>query len=65
MTLLGIWKYLGIVTILIPNFPLLKEWAYTGFFLSLSGAQFSHIALGHKINDLLPPLLLITLTSVS
>src|SRR3989344_6171294 len=46
LTILGIWKILGVVALLIPKFPLLKEWAYAGFFFAMSGAVFSHIALG-------------------
>jgi uncharacterized membrane protein YphA (DoxX/SURF4 family) len=33
LTILGIWKLLGVVALLVPKFPLLKEWAYAGFFL--------------------------------
>jgi hypothetical protein len=32
LTILGVWKILGVVAVLIPKFPLLKEWAYAGFF---------------------------------
>ena len=46
LTILGVWKILGVVAVLIPKFPLLKEWAYAGFFFAMSGAIFSHIALG-------------------
>lgn len=65
LTLLGIWKILGVIAVLIPKFPLLKEWAYAGFFFSMSGAIFSHIAVGNPISDILPPLLLLVLTIVS
>lgn len=65
LTLLGIWKMLGLVAILIPKFPLLKEWAYAGFFFAMSGAIFSHIASGNSVTDTLPPLLLLVLTVVS
>ncbi len=65
LTLLGIWKILGAVAILIPKFPLVKEWAYAGFFFTLSGAIFSHIASGNSVNELFPSLLLLTLTLVS
>ena len=44
LTILGVWKILGVVAVLIPKFPLLKEWAYAGFFFVMSGAIFSHIA---------------------
>ena len=30
LTIIGVWKILGVVAILVPKFPLLKEWAYTG-----------------------------------
>ncbi len=46
LTLLGIWKILGVIALLVPKFPLLKEWAYAGFFFAISGAIFSHIAVG-------------------
>ena len=65
LTILGIWKILGAVTVLIPKFPLLKEWAYAGFFFAMSGAAFSHIAVGNSVRELWPSLLLLVLTLVS
>ena len=65
LTLLGIWKILGVVAVLIPKFPLLKEWAYAGFFFIMSGAIFSHIAVGDPVNEIFPSLLLMVLTVVS
>ena len=65
LTILGIWKMLGAVTVLIPKFPLLKEWAYAGFFFAMSGAVFSHIASGNSMNEIAPPLGLLVLTVVS
>ena len=65
LTILGVWKILGVVALLIPNFPLLKEWAYAGFFFAMSGAIFSHIAIGNSVKDIFPPLLLLILTVVS
>jgi len=65
LTILGTWKILGVVALLIPKFPLLKEWAYAGFFFITSGAIFSHIAAGDKIVELVPGLLLLVLTIVS
>ena len=64
LTLLGVWKILGVVTVLMPKFPLLKEWAYAGFFFIMSGAIFSHIASG-AVNGIFPALLLLVLTMVS
>ena len=65
LTILGIWKILGVVALLIPRFPLLKEWAYAGFFFAMSGAIFSHIAVGDSVKELIPSLLLLILTVVS
>lgn len=44
ISLIGIWKMLGIIAILIPGFKLLKEWAYAGLFFTMTGAVISHIA---------------------
>ncbi len=44
--ILGVWKILGVIAILIPKFPLLKEWAYAGFFFAMTGALVSHLAVG-------------------
>jgi hypothetical protein len=65
LTLLGTWKILGAVVVLIPKFPLVKEWAYAGFFFAMSGAIFSHIAVGNAVSEILPSLLLLVLTVVS
>lgn len=65
MTLLGVWKILGVIAILIPKFPLLKEWAYAGFFFTMSGALFSHIISGDDAITLFGPALLLILTVLS
>jgi hypothetical protein len=65
LTLLAVWKILGVMALLIPKYPLLKEWAYAGFFFVMSGAIFSHVAIGDGINEILPSLLLLVLTVVS
>jgi hypothetical protein len=46
LTLLAVWKLLGVIAILVPRFPRLKEWAYAGFFFDLTGAAVSGIARG-------------------
>jgi hypothetical protein len=65
LTLIGIWKFLGVIAILIPKFTLVKEWAYAGFFFAMTGAIFSHIALGDTIGEIAPALLLLVLTVIS
>jgi hypothetical protein len=65
LTILGVWKVLGIAALLAPKFPLLKEWAYAGFFFIMSGAIFSHLAVHDPLNEIIPSLLLLILTVVS
>ena len=65
LTILGAWKILGTAAVLIPKFPLLKEWAYAGFFFIMSGAIFSHIAKSDPMNEIFPSLLLLILTVIS
>ncbi|MEP6746703.1 MAG: DoxX family protein [Bacteroidota bacterium] len=47
--IIGVWKILGVITILIPRFTLVKEWAYAGFFFVMTGAFVSHLASGDYI----------------
>lgn len=65
LTILGVWKMLGVIAVLVPKFPLIKEWAYAGFFFTMTGAIFSHISVGDPITAILPALLLLILTVVS
>ena len=65
LTLLGIWKILGVIALLVPKFALLKEWAYAGFFFIMSGAIFSHLSINDSVNEILPSLLLLILTIIS
>ena len=44
--IIGVWKVLGVIAILVPRFKLLKEWAYAGFFFVMTGALVSHLAVG-------------------
>ena len=44
--ILGTWKVLGVIAIVAPRFPRLKEWAYAGILFDLTGAAFSHAASG-------------------
>jgi len=46
VTILGVWKVLGGVALLVPRFPRLKEWAYAGIFFDMTGAALSHLACG-------------------
>ena len=65
LTILGVWKILGVVAVLIPKFPILKEWAYAGFFIAMSGAIISHLIAGSEAREIFGPSLLLVLTLVS
>ncbi|PKD20841.1 DoxX-like family protein [Salegentibacter salinarum] len=63
--ILGVWKILGTIVILIPKAPLVKEWAYAGFFFVMTGAAISHLMVRDEIITLFGPLLLLVLTIIS
>ena len=65
LTIIGVWKILGVVAVLAPKFPLLKEWAYAGFFIAMSGAVISHLISGDEAKEIFGPTLLLILTVVS
>jgi len=46
LVILGVWKLLGAVALVIPRFPRLKEWAYAGVIFDLTGAVASQLASG-------------------
>jgi hypothetical protein len=43
---IGVAKTLGVVAILVPGYPRIKEWAYAGLIFDLVGATYSIIAIG-------------------
>jgi len=68
VTILGVWKVLGAIAILVPRFPRLKEWAYAGIFFDLTGAVASTAAVGDYgayAFHLIAPLILVAITVAS
>lgn len=65
LTIIGVWKILGVIAVLVPKFPLVKEWAYAGFFFLMSGAIFTHLAVADEAVEYFGPTLLLVLTIVS
>ena len=68
VTILGFWKVLGAIAILVPRFPRLKEWAYAGIFFDLTGAAASSAAVGGYgayAFHIVAPLILAVLTVAS
>jgi hypothetical protein len=64
MRILGAWKILGAIAILIPGYRLLKEWAYAGSFFLWTGALISHLVWG-DVDMSFPAIILTILTLVS
>jgi hypothetical protein len=51
LVLLGTWKVLGAVALLVPRRALLKEWAYAGAFFTYTGAIVSHLTTGYDVGE--------------
>ena len=65
MTILGVAKLLGVFALLIPGFPLLKEWAYAGFTFDLLGASASHAFVRDPPMETALPLIILGIAAVS
>ncbi|MFC4778942.1 DoxX family protein [Paenibacillus sp. GCM10023252] len=65
LNILGVWKLLGAIAVLLPRTPLLKEWAYAGFFFHLSGAAAAHALAGDGFTAIAQPLVFLALTIAS
>ncbi|WP_242370635.1 DoxX family protein [Anaeromyxobacter sp. SG26] len=57
LVILGVWKVLGAVALLVPRFPRLKEWAYAGAVFNYTGAVVSHLAVGDGAVALVYPII--------
>jgi uncharacterized membrane protein YphA (DoxX/SURF4 family) len=47
LAILGVWKIPGAITLIVPGFLRLKEWAYAGIVFELSAAAVSQAIVGH------------------
>ncbi len=66
LTILGVWKLFGGITLLAPRVPRLKEWAYAGIFFELTGALVSGIVRGGDPATVIwSPLILVALVVAS
>ena len=65
MTILGTAKLLGVVALLMPRFPLLKEWAYAGFTFDLLGASASHAFVRDPPMETALPLIILGIAAAS
>lgn len=65
LTILGVWRLLGAIALLVPRFPRLKEWAYAGTVIELTGASVSWMTRGGDIGSIIWPLAFAVLALVS
>jgi hypothetical protein len=65
IVLLGVWKVLGALTLLAPRLRLVKEWAYAGIFIDLSGAVVASAANAGGAFHIIAPTLLIGILAAS
>ena len=64
LAILGIWKIPGAITLVVPGFLRLKEWAYAGIVFELTGAAASQAVRGRP-NDVIAPVVLLGLALAS
>jgi len=64
-SILGFWKLLGGVALLVPGMPVLKEWAYAGVCFDLTSAAASHAASGDAAPQVAAPLVFAVLAMTS
>ena len=65
LSIIGIWKILGVIAILLPKAPMLKEWAYAGLFFTMTGAAISHLAMKEPFVEAVPSIILLIAVIVS
>ena len=63
LVILGVWKLLGSIAIIIPRFPRLKEWAYAGVVFNLTGALASNLVSG--VHDVTTVVYLVGMTGIT
>lgn len=65
LRIIGFWKVLGGIVLLLPSYSQLKEWAYAGIFFELSGAAASWLLYEHNVQESLAPMILAALVLLS
>lgn len=65
LVILGVWKMLGALALVVPGFGRLKEWAYAGVVFADTGAIVSHIWVGFGVGEVVVLVVLLGLTVIS
>jgi len=62
---ISIAKLLGVIAILVPGYPRLKEWAYAGLIYDLIGAAYCNYAVGKPTGEWAPILIFLAIAFTS
>src|SRR5215831_13663339 len=65
LLIIGVWKLPCAVTLFVPRFPRLKEWAYAGAIFNYTGAAASHFLVGDGPNKWMVPFIFAVITLAS
>ncbi|HET7003594.1 MAG TPA: DoxX family protein [Puia sp.] len=65
ISFLSVAKILGVMAILVPGYPRLKEWAYAGLTFDLIGAVYCNYAVGKTTAEWAPILIFVALAFTS
>jgi hypothetical protein len=65
VTLLGVWKVLGAIALVLPGIPLVKEWAYAGIFFDLTAAAVAFASTGTAGWHVFAPLVMVAILVAS
>jgi hypothetical protein len=61
----GTAKILGVLAVLLPGFPRVKEWAFAGLTFDVTGALYSHLSVGDPPGAWTPAAIALTLVAGS
>ncbi len=62
---IGVAKLLAVISVLVPGFNRLREWAYAGLVIDLVGAFYSHMAVGDPVSLWAPSVVALALVVAS
>jgi hypothetical protein len=62
---LGAAKTLGVLVVLVPGVPRLKEWAFAGLMIDVIGALYSHLSVGDGPGEWMPAAIALLLVSLA
>lgn len=65
LVFLGTAKILGVAAVLTPGFPRLREWAFAGLTIDVTGALYSHLSVGDPASAWMPAAIALMLIAAS